>query len=161
MSNLIENQVAIDALMDEFKRIPTMAIRAKHVIEELPPAQPEPKWIPCNETIDIPNYEVLCCDKNGEELIGWLSHVNDQWLCESNGEMMYNPIAWRGKPEPYTERQKDDEFVRIKMEMPKRCWDCRFYDDNYDYPTCIVNSCSKGYNFNGREKRMDDCPLIQ
>lgn len=55
---------------------------------------------------------------------------------------------------------KDDEFVRIKMEMPKRCWDCRFYDDNYDYPTCIVNGYSKGYNFNGREKRMDDCPLI-
>lgn len=37
----VERLAAIDALMDEFKRIPTMAIRAKYVIEQLPPAQPD------------------------------------------------------------------------------------------------------------------------
>lgn len=37
--DVIYRQMAIDALMDEFKRIPTMAIRAKHVIEQLPSAQ--------------------------------------------------------------------------------------------------------------------------
>lgn len=61
----------------------------------------EPHWIPCNETVNIPNYEVLCCDKYGEELIGWLSYSDDQWLCESEGSMMYDPIAWREKPEPW------------------------------------------------------------
>ena len=42
MSELISKQAAIDAVMDEFKRIPTNAIRAKIRIEALPPAQPEP-----------------------------------------------------------------------------------------------------------------------
>lgn len=38
----ISHQGAIDALMEEFKRIPTTAIRAKNIIEGLPSAQPEP-----------------------------------------------------------------------------------------------------------------------
>ena len=67
---------------------------------ELPSAQPE-QWIPCSETIDIPDHEVLCRDEYGEELIGWLSYSDDQWLCESDDEMMYDPIAWREKPEPW------------------------------------------------------------
>lgn len=37
----ISRAAAIDALMDEFKRIPTNAIRAKSRIEALPSAQPE------------------------------------------------------------------------------------------------------------------------
>jgi len=41
MKDLIERQAAIDALMDEFKRVPTTAIRAKNRIERLPSAQPE------------------------------------------------------------------------------------------------------------------------
>ena len=50
MSELISRQAAIDAVMDEFKRIPTNAIRAKIRIEALPPAQPEP------------NYDEWCTD---------------------------------------------------------------------------------------------------
>ena len=41
MDDLISRQQAIDALMDEFKRVPTTAIRAKNRIERLPSAQPE------------------------------------------------------------------------------------------------------------------------
>ena len=63
--------------------------------------KPDPPWIPCSKTIDIPDHQVLCCDKHGEELIGWLSYNDVQWFCESNGEMMYDTIAWREKPEPY------------------------------------------------------------
>lgn len=59
------------------------------------------QWIPCSETVDIPEHEVICCDKYGEELIGWLSCEDGQWLCESETEMMYDPIAWREKPEPW------------------------------------------------------------
>ena len=40
--DLVSRQDAIDAVMDEFKRIPTSAIRAKTRIEALPSAQPEP-----------------------------------------------------------------------------------------------------------------------
>ena len=50
--------------------------------------------------------------------------------------------------------------VLIKsMEMPKRCWDCAFFDDDGDYPYCIANQKSSGYNFPPRVKRMSTCPL--
>ena len=70
--------------------------------------QPEPQWIPCSNTVDIPNYEVLCCDKYGNELIGWLFCSNDQWICESKGEIMYGTIAWMPLLEPYKEREKNE-----------------------------------------------------
>ena len=41
MSDLIDRQQAINALMERFKRIPTNAIIAKDVIENLPSVQPE------------------------------------------------------------------------------------------------------------------------
>lgn len=66
-------------------------------------AQPEQRWIPCSETVDIPDHEILACDKYGEEMFGYLAYEDEQWLCESDGCVMYNPIAWREKPEPYTE----------------------------------------------------------
>ena len=46
------------------------------------------------------------------------------------------------------------------MEMPKRCLDCRFCDDNGDYPLCIITETQKGYTFIEKDIRMDDCPLI-
>ena len=39
MKDTIYRQDAIDALTEEFKRTPTMAIRAKYVIEQLPSTQ--------------------------------------------------------------------------------------------------------------------------
>lgn len=47
------------------------------------------------------------------------------------------------------------------MEMPMCCDDCPVFDDNGDYPTCILTGLSKGYNFPIFEKRMDNCPLIE
>lgn len=41
MSDPIDRQAAIDAVMDEFKRVPTTAIRAKARLESLPSAQPQ------------------------------------------------------------------------------------------------------------------------
>ena len=58
------------------------------------------QWIPVEDIIDIPNHEVLCCDKYGEEMFGYL-YYNEQWLCESDSTIMYYPIAYREKPEPY------------------------------------------------------------
>ena len=82
-----------DACYEQLREAVDMAISALE--------QPESKWIPCSETVDIPDHEVLCCDGYGEELIGWLSYSDDQWLCESDGCAMYDTIAWREKPEPY------------------------------------------------------------
>lgn len=69
MDDLISKRVAIDALMEQFKRNPTIAIRAKLTVEGLPSAQPETAkriveksrngitmWYQCdmcNEPVDI------------------------------------------------------------------------------------------------------------
>ena len=43
VEDMVSRRAAIDALMDEFKRVPTTAIRAKNRIDRLPSAQPERK----------------------------------------------------------------------------------------------------------------------
>lgn len=58
------------------------------------------KWIPCSEIVDIPDHEVLACDKYGEMIIGYLVY-DEQWICESETQFMYDPIAWLPLPEPY------------------------------------------------------------
>ena len=78
----------------------------KHVIngiKKLPSVQPEPKWIPCSETVDIPDHEILACDKYGEMMLGYLVYEDNQWICIFDGCEMCDPIAWREKPEPYRE----------------------------------------------------------
>ena len=48
----------------------------------------------------------------------------------------------------------------IKMpNLPTKCWDCKFFTDQWDYPTCLITTNSRGYNFNGQTQRMSDCPL--
>ena len=58
----ISRQQTIDALMQEFKRIPTNSIRAKLVVENLPSAQPERKtgrWIRSSNKL-VPYYCSSC-----------------------------------------------------------------------------------------------------
>ena len=48
------------------------------------------------------------------------------------------------------------------MEMPRFCYECRFFDDSGDYPSCYaLNGFSRGYNFPVGEKRFPECPLIE
>ena len=64
----------------------------------------ECEWIPCSGTVDIPDYEVMACDKYGNIIIGYLhnSIYNDElWICESDSEMMDDAIAWRNLPKTY------------------------------------------------------------
>jgi hypothetical protein len=49
MSDLISRRSAIDDMLSEFKRVPTIAIRAKDVLERLPSSEPEQQWIPSSE----------------------------------------------------------------------------------------------------------------
>lgn len=59
------------------------------------------RWIPVSETVDIPEHEVLACDKYGTELIGFLYEKDEQWMCESDECIMYDVVAWQSSPEPY------------------------------------------------------------
>lgn len=80
-----------------------------HTVEEIPEyraieALPSVGgWIPCNETIDIPNYEILACDKYRGMIIGYLRH-DKQWVCESDAEIMYDVTAWMPLPAPYQKK---------------------------------------------------------
>jgi len=51
-------------------------------------------------------------------------------------------------------------MVKLIIQMPRCCDDCFALDEMGDYPTCRITHTSRGYNFNTREKRMPDCPLI-
>ena len=61
----------------------------------------ECEWIPCSGTIDIPDYKVMACDKYGNIIIGFLYYMDEQWMCESDSEVMYDAIAWRNTPKTY------------------------------------------------------------
>lgn len=78
--DLIDRQAAIDAVMDEFKRIPTNAeIRAKARLEELPTLQPERaillSWI--------------------EEHIEWLKSLNNEFANLVVGYISVMLKKWR------------------------------------------------------------------
>lgn len=110
MDDLISRRATIDEVVAWLSDRMTDGKNGKPLTERLkalPPAHPEPQWILCSNTVDIPEYEVLCCDKRGNELIGWLFYSNGQWICESEGEIMYGTIAWREKPKPYKEECKE------------------------------------------------------
>lgn len=47
----------------------------------------------------------------------------------------------------------------LVIDMPKCCSECRFLNDNNDYPECIVTGETNGYTFRTREQKMDRCPL--
>ncbi len=75
----------------------------KHDVFDAPTIELKHEWIPCSETVDIPDHEVLACDKYGEEIFGYLEYADEQWICASEACVMYDPIAWMEKPEPYKE----------------------------------------------------------
>ena len=104
----IERQTAIDAAIEAADDWDggynlTRGNMIEEAIKKLPSAQPEQRWIPVSETIDIPDHEILACDKYGELMFGYLAYEDEQWMCESDGDIMYDPTAWREKPEPYRE----------------------------------------------------------
>lgn len=70
---------------------------------EIPIERREPvmRWIPVSETVDVPDHEVLACDKYGTELIGFICEKDEQWMCESDECFMYDVVAWMPLPEPY------------------------------------------------------------
>lgn len=49
--------------------------------------------------------------------------------------------------------------IVIDQKMPECCDKCWALDDYGDYPHCLISHTSKGYTFNIREKRMDNCPM--
>lgn len=59
-------------------------------------------WIPVGKD-NIPDHEVLACNEDGCELIGYIDVVGDGFFCEDgeSGICMYDVTAWMEKPDPY------------------------------------------------------------
>lgn len=116
---LINKDIAINALREEFKKVPTIAIRAMETIKKLPPAQPEQRWILCSERLpEEDNWlggsgrqfsdEVLVsvANCNDEDIWTDISQtINGEWVLELPSHCKI--IAWMSLPEPYAERRKE------------------------------------------------------
>lgn len=95
------NEEEMNVVVESFKAF-------AEYVKALPSVQPEQKWIPCSETVDIPDHEVMACDRHGAFIIGYLDYKDEQWLCESDDSIMYDPVAWCELPKPYKEGGADE-----------------------------------------------------
>lgn len=65
------------------------------------------QWIPCSERLpDDDDGEVLCCDANGEQLIGYPYVTNDSlnktgFAAVNEDLLLVNCVAWMPLPEPH------------------------------------------------------------
>ncbi len=68
------------------------------------------EWIPCSDD-NLPEKEVLCCDRYGEMMFGYVSKAEEgTYNAESEHEYMYDCVAWQPLPEPY-KKGKENEKV--------------------------------------------------
>ena len=85
------------------------------VVNDLPPAQPEPQWIPCSERMpfaeygESPNVYCYCCDLERGGKWAQLLYFNGGVWCLPTGETFaYKVLAWYPLPtKPYKEGEKE------------------------------------------------------
>lgn len=78
-------------------------------LEEVPKADRPQEWIPCSERLPI-EYEVLCCDIYKNCIVGHPfadDSASTGFCAESEGEFLYECIAWMPLPKPW--KGADDE----------------------------------------------------
>lgn len=111
----IDRQAAIDALSQyPFEKV----VNCVSIIEELPPAQPEQRWIPCSERLpeekmnpNTSDFELVICTTTFGDVrayrfgtpIGW----NEPHFWNGIGIMDGYVLAWMYLPEPYKGGEQD------------------------------------------------------
>lgn len=127
MSDLISRQAAIEALYDwelsytwdehcKEEYDSPYIISPSKVIDGLPSAQPEQRWIPCSERLPEVYKDVLICwdfKGNREVLIGNMYsdgtfHGYDDEYLTHNGRKYRKAVAWMPLPEPYREERTEE-----------------------------------------------------
>jgi hypothetical protein len=128
MSDLISRQAAIDALSQyPFEKV----VNCVSIIEELPSAQPEQRWIPFKtrpltkeEKEEHPEWDgILDCKlpDDGQRILVSVSvrghesvqydefYTDDGSYLDSGYEIGTEATAWRPLPEPYKAESEDKE----------------------------------------------------
>ena len=108
--DLIQRKAAIDAVVDEFKRSPTPAIRAKLRLEALPSVQFEQKkdgWIPISKETNptksgwylVTVHEDAINENKRFTGMAEFNTTNGMWYDTDEPTDMY--LRWMPLPEPY------------------------------------------------------------
>ena len=109
MNDLISRQLAIDALVkairedpyyDSNERINGLGVYdVRVIINDLPSAQPEQRWIPCSKRLPENRRYVLVTYQHEYGLIDhgitWYGEAEKKW------DTSRNVVAWMPLPEPY------------------------------------------------------------
>ena len=115
MDDLISRQAAIDAINKAFERVfawdGTSPLGDK-VLESLPSAQPEQRWIPCSERLPEMGSTVLMQNTGGWMFVATyaVTPKRKYWAVLEHDYALDEAIAWMPLPEPYkAEREASDE----------------------------------------------------
>ena len=119
MDDTVYRQAAIEAINSHFgfNVEEEYGSAVQEVINGLPPAQPEPRWIPVTERLPEVDVRVLICNDAGRYMVGFIKPWiwGNEWSYQSD---MYNYdaydereqgelVAWMPLPKPY-ERGEDE-----------------------------------------------------
>ena len=110
---------AVDKRIEELSKDPVFIRKngqidlygIKKYLLAIPTAErPQGEWIPCKERLPK-EYEVLCCDIYKNCIVGHPfvdDSVSTGFCAESEGEFMYECVAWMPLPEPWKGADDDD-----------------------------------------------------
>ena len=109
MNDLIDRQAAITAIQNAYcdteggedkcavwKNVGLT--EALHIMQDLPSAQPEQRWIPCSERLPEPRIDVWCNSDMGQ-MVGYYEENVETWYGRDYLELMVT--AWMPLPEPW------------------------------------------------------------
>lgn len=144
MDDLISRQQAIDALIEWYGYEPSDIGAFENIIDKLPSAQPEPRWIPCSERLPEDIRPVIVTWKNtdpksyyqyivGKHFMGTACYKNGKWYWYSSTtedmlaeygrydseefDEAIECIAWMPLPEPYKIFTENKKYVMVVITM--------------------------------------------
>ena len=111
MDDLISRQAAIDAVAEGLKRtFVEYRDAAEKMLNKVPSAQPEQRWIPTSEKLPEYDKPVLLSTAWGKTEIGFWTQRGWMIVACSYREFEQSAVtAWMPLPEPYVERRQDGQ----------------------------------------------------